>query len=181
MTAAAEALVGAAVTAGDAALLAAAARTGHPLPAAARHSVEPLAVDGLGIYTAGAHDQVVLRLSDDATADPDGHAAPPVLHTAKLRKALVGLLVATRSDDNPLPYPGRSAPVTAAVRATRPTSTQGARHILGALRTLAAIGYCELGRADGVDTIRPGPLLATWCDDWASDELPEALDGLIAT
>lgn len=165
-----------AVTRRDTAVLAAAARAGAELPQQAQPAVAGLRDDGVQVTAADAHGQCVLSLTDAATADPEGTHLPPAFETPKLRKAMLALLAGTRDPDSPWPYPGRPAAIDDVVTLARPRSEPARRHLLGALRTLAGLGFATFD-ADGTQ-VRPGPVLASWRDDWTRDELTALLDRL---
>ncbi len=172
----AEQLLDTAIAQRDTAVLAAAARAGAKLPKQAQPAVAGLRDDGVQVSAADAHGQCVLSLTDAVTADPEGTHLSPAFETPKLRKAMLALLAGTRDPESPWPYPGRPAATDDVVTLARPGSEPARRHLLGALRTLTELGFATFD-ADGTQ-VRPGPVLASWRDDWTRDELPTLLDRL---
>jgi hypothetical protein len=154
-------------------LLAAAARCGHPLPAAVAPRLRPLEADGLQVSVAASHDRTVVGVAGDVAAAADSDNPPPLLTTLRERKALIAALAATR-DGSDQPYPGGTTTVDEVVQLCRPNSEMAARHIIGAIDALTEDGLLDL---DG-DVVRPGPRLAAWTDPWVGADLPDLLHRL---
>lgn len=169
-------LVAGALARGDVALLVAIARTGHHLPRAALPLLAGLHADGLEAHDAEADGCAVLALATETIPELNGLHPPPVLTTPRLRQALLALLAATRPEAGRPPYPGTPALVEDIVALTRPSSAAAGRHIKGALRQLAVLGYCTLEDTVEGEVARPGPLLVSWSDAWARDDLPLLLE-----
>lgn len=174
----AEELVDTAMTQRNTPLLLAAARAGHPLPTRAEPLLSGLAGDGFRTHVAEAHQQLQIGATDEVRPDPAGEYPPPVLATPKLREAMVALLAATRSDPPARPYPGQSATVDDVLAFARPATAAKANHLKGELRKLVELGYATLDRSVTPETLRPGPMLATWTGTWVRDELPAMLQRL---
>lgn len=174
----AEELVDIAIAQRNIPLLLAAARAGHPLPARAEPLLSGLAGDGLRTHIAATHQQLQIGVTDEMRLDPAGEYSPPVLATPKLREAMVALLAATRSDPPALPYPGQPATIDEVLAFARPATAAKANHLKGELRKLVELGYATLDRSVTPETLRPGPMLATWTGTWVRAELPAMLQRL---